>query len=154
MHIAYLTFAVGITLLGGCATTRESAELQDVAQQVRATEQAFARTMADRDHQGFMSFLSEEAVFLTEEGALRGKQRVADWWQRFYREPAAPFAWKPHQVEVLDSGTLALSTGPVLGLNDRVIGTFTSIWRLEAPGTWRIVFDKGCNACPRRETTP
>jgi len=31
------------------------------------------------------------------------------------------------------------------------VATFTSIWRMEAPGVWRIVFDKGnedCN-CPK-----
>ena len=27
------------------------------------------------------------------------------------------------------------------------VATFTSIWRLEAPGTWRIVFDKGNDVC-------
>ena len=25
--------------------------------------------------------------------------------------------------------------------------TFTSIWRLEAPGVWRIIFDKGNEVC-------
>ena len=29
----------------------------------------------------------------------------------------------------------------------KTISTFSSIWRLEAPGTWRIVFDKGSPVC-------
>ena len=28
-----------------------------------------------------------------------------------------------------------------------VIATFSSIWRLEGDGAWRIVFDHGCDAC-------
>lgn len=48
---------------------------------------------------------------------------------------------------VLDSGTLALSTGPVRDPKGKLVATYTSIWRLEAPGTWRIVFDKGNDAC-------
>jgi hypothetical protein len=48
---------------------------------------------------------------------------------------------------VLDSGALALSSGPVTGPGGEQLGTFTSIWRLEAPGTWRIIFDKGNKAC-------
>lgn len=154
MQIADLAFVTGIALMAGCVTSQGNTGTQDVKQQVWTTELAFARTMADRDHPGFMSFLSEEAIFLTEEGALRGKPQVADWWRRFYQGSAAPFAWKPQRVEVLDSGTLALSTGSVHGSNDAVIGTYTSIWRLEAPGAWRIVFDQGCNACQKREATP
>jgi hypothetical protein len=44
---------------------------------------------------------------------------------------------------VLESGTLALSTGPVVDTSGEVVGRFNSIWRLEAPGVWKIVFDKG-----------
>ena len=78
---------------------------------------------------------------------MRGKQRLAAGWKRLYEKPVAPFSWKPEQVQVLDSGTLALSTGPVHDAAGKLLGTFTSIWRLEAPGTWRIIFDKGDNAC-------
>ena len=48
------------------------------------------------------------------------------------------------EVEVLDSGTLALSTGPVLDPDGRRVGTFSSVWRREADGAWLVVFDKGC----------
>ncbi|HPA52918.1 MAG TPA: DUF4440 domain-containing protein, partial [Thermoanaerobaculia bacterium] len=61
----------------------------------------------------------------------------------------APFSWEPALVEVLDSGTLALSTGPVRDPAGKETGTFTSIWRREGPGTWRIVFDKGNPVCPK-----
>ena len=45
------------------------------------------------------------------------------------------------------SGTLALSSGPVYDPAGKNFATFTSIWRLEAPGVWRIVFDKGNENC-------
>jgi hypothetical protein len=57
-------------------------------------------------------------------------------------------------VEVLDSGDLALSSGPVRDASGKLIATFTSIWRREAPATWRIVFDKGNPVCPCAEKTP
>ena len=72
---------------------------------------------------------------------------MATWWKRFYEGPAAPFSWEPEQVEVLASGTLALSTGPVHDPSGKLIGRFSSIWRLEAPGRWRIIFDKGNDVC-------
>lgn len=126
--------------------------LEEAKAQVFATERAFARTMADRDYSAFTSFLSDDAVFFSGPEPRRGKQAVADWWKRFYDKPQAPFSWEPEKVEVLDSGNLALSSGPVRDPNGKLIATFTSIWRLEAPGTWRIVFDKGSEACDCKAT--
>jgi len=115
--------------------------------QVAATERAFAKTMADRDHAAFTRCLSRETVFFITAPPLRGAEAVAAWWKRFFETPQAPFSGEPDTVEVLDSGTLALSSGPVRDQSGKVVSTFTSIWRLEAPGTWRIVFDKGNRVC-------
>ena len=104
--------------------------------------------MATRDHKTFSSFLSQEAVFFSGDKPLRGAQQVADWWKRYYEDPDAPFSWEPEEVEVLDSGTLAMSSGPVRNPKGELIATFTSIWRLEDTGKWRIIFDKGSRACP------
>jgi len=116
-------------------------------QQVADTERAFAKTMADRDHEAFKTFLSEEAVFFGEIGVLRGKEAVAEGWKGLYTGPDALFSWEPQEVEVLESGTLALSSGPVYNPQGERIGTFNSVWRLEANGKWRVVFDKGCPPC-------
>ncbi len=132
-------------LIAGCATLTPTAAPGDAKQQVIATELAFAKTMADRDHAAFANFLSDEVIFATGPNPLRGKAAVAEGWRRYFDKPAAPFSWAPEQVEVLPSGNLALSTGPVHAPDGKLIGRFTSIWRLEAPNTWRIVFDQGNN---------
>ena len=119
----------------------------DIQQVVADTERAFARTMAERDHAAFVRFVSEEAVFFSGTKVLRGKQQVADAWKPYYQGPTAPFSWQPEHVEVLQSGSLALSSGPVRDANGKLIATFSSVWRLEAPGVWRIVFDKGYEVC-------
>jgi ketosteroid isomerase-like protein len=119
----------------------------DPATEVRATEVAFAATMAARDHAAFTSFLSDEAVFFGGAAVKRGKHDIATAWKRFFEGDVAPFSWAPADVEVLDSGTLALSSGPVHDPQGTQIGIFTSIWRLEPDGKWRIVFDKGCPYC-------
>lgn len=116
-------------------------------EQVTATERAFAKSMADRDQQKFSTFISTEAVFFSGDQARRGKTKIVDAWLNFFKGPQAPFSWEPATVEVLDSGRLALSSGPVRDPAGKLIGTFTSIWRLEAPNIWRIVFDKGNDVC-------
>jgi ketosteroid isomerase-like protein len=112
-------------------------------QQVWDTERDFARTMAERDVKAFGGFVSEEAVFFSGTGVLRGRNEIVGAWAKYFDGNEAPFSWEPDQVEVLESGTLALSTGPVRDPHGDVIARFNSIWRLEAPGRWRIVFDKG-----------
>ena len=103
--------------------------------------------MADRDHAAFAGMLSADAVFFTGPAPLVGKAAVEAGWKRFYERPQAPFSWRPETVVVLASGDLALSTGPVFDPTGKRVGSFTSIWRQEAPGVWRIVFDTGNDVC-------
>jgi len=134
-------------LLLTCTVTAQEPDLAQLQQQVEDTERAFAKTMADRDHDAFTTFLSEETIFFSGKTPLRGKQQVADAWSSYYQEAQAPFSWEPETVVVLDSGTLALSSGPVRNSEGNVVAGFNSIWRLDPDGRWRIVFDKGNRVC-------
>jgi ketosteroid isomerase-like protein len=146
--IGLLCHLSGATLLSACTImTASDRKAVDLQQEVTATERAFARSMADRDHAAFSAFLSDEAIFFSGPKVLRGKQQVAEAWKRFYEGPTAPFSWQPEQVEVLQSGSLAISSGPVRDAKGKLIATFSSVWRQEAPGVWRIVFDKGNEVC-------
>ena len=120
---------------------------RDRAAEVRAAERAFAKTMADRDHKAFASHIAKEGIFFGQKGALRGRDVVAEAWKKFFEEKEAPFSWEPETAVVLDSGTLALTSGPVRDPKGVLIGTFMTIWRLESDGAWRVVFDKGCPVC-------
>ena len=116
-------------------------------EEVMATERAFAKTMADRDHAAFASFVAADTVFFSGPKPSHGKQAVVDFWAKYYSAPKAPFSWEPKEVEVLDAGDLAISSGPAYDPSGKQFGTFTSIWRREAPNTWRIIFDKGNPVC-------
>jgi ketosteroid isomerase-like protein len=125
-----------------------------LAEEVRRAESGFAMTMADRDHAAFVSFLAEETVFFGGQRVLRGKAAVAGAWKGFYEGASAPFSWRPEQVEVLDSGGLGFTSGPVFDPAGKRVGTFNSVWRREADGRWRIVFDKGCPPCDCATASP
>ena len=147
MKLARLSTAAGLITLLASAGGHAAETNADLQAQVRDTERAFAKTMADRDHAAFASFVSDEAVFFSgPKAVLRGRKAVADAWKRFYEGPA-PFSWEPESVEVLDSGTLGLSSGPVRDPEGNRVGTFSSIWRRGPDGKWTIVFDKGCPPC-------
>ncbi len=136
----------GVASAAAAVTSAATAVASPAEEEVRSTEAAFAQAMADRDFAAFVSHLSADAVFFDGSKVQRGAAEVSAAWKPLFRDPKAPFARAPDHVEVLASGDLALSTGPVI-VNDKVVGRFNSIWRLEAPHTWRIVFDKGESVC-------
>jgi ketosteroid isomerase-like protein len=139
--IGVATAAIAVASAGSAAQQVNLAERQ---QQVRVRETAFAKSMADRDLAAFTSFISPEAVFVGVGGTTRGPIEIAAAWKRFFDGPAAPFSWRPETVEILASGALALSSGPVLDPQGQRIGTYNSTWRRDPDGVWRVVFDNGC----------
>jgi ketosteroid isomerase-like protein len=118
-------------------------QAEDPEATVRAREIAFAKTMSDRDLEAFRSFVSPEAIFFAGNTPLRGRDAVLDAWAPYFEGETAPFSWAPDTVQVLESGTLALSSGPVRDPSGEVVGRFNSIWRKDPDGVWRVVFDKG-----------
>jgi ketosteroid isomerase-like protein len=144
--------------LSACATgttpvSRPVADTPALVAQVMATERAFARSMAERNFAAFTEHLSADAVFFSGPQVLRGKAAVAEGWKKFFSGQRPPFSWEPDHVEVLASGDLALSTGPVHAPDGTLVGRFNSVWRREGAGLWRIVLDKGEDVC-RASTTP
>lgn len=137
-----------VLLLPAGTARGQDVDLAELQRQVMETERAFARTMETRDHAAFARYIADEAIFFAEETPTTGREAIAEAWRPFFEEARPPFTWDPDRVEVLASGTLALSTGPVYDQEGRVVGRFTSIWRQEAPGQWRVIFDKGSSVCP------
>ena len=143
-----LALLVSTVLLAAAPADRAA-----LTEQVRQAERAFAKTMADRDHAAFVRHLADDTIFLGRR-ALRGKAEVAAAWKPFFDGPRAPFSWEPERVEVNDAGTMGLSTGPVKDENGTPTGTYSSIWRRDTDGQWRIIFDNGCNCVPSPPATP
>lgn len=143
-----LVFLLGaVALLPGCAHPPLRMDRTTLVHELTSAETAFAKTMADRDFVAFKSFIADDAVFLNGGKPLRGKTAIADYWARLYQEPVAPFSWRPEFVEVLATGRLGQTVGPVLDKNGAVVARFYSTWRREPSGAWRIVLDNGYDVC-------
>lgn len=132
-----------LSVLATGVAPSEGSGQETPGEEVKAREIAFAKTMADRDLDAFKSFISPEAVFFNGNTPVRGRDAIAEAWAPFFEGPDAPFSWHPDLVEVLQSGVLALSSGPVRDPSGEVVGRFNSVWRKDADGQWRVVFDKG-----------
>ena len=135
------------TVMFAAALIARGVTNDELREQVRKTEIAFAKTLADRNPAAFAAFLSKETIFMSSGRVSRGSRQVADRWKPYFAGPQAPFSWEPEEVQVLDSGTLAMTSGSVRDPSGKRIGTFNSVWRREGKGQWKIVLDNGCPAC-------
>jgi len=113
----------------------------DPVADVRNAEIAFAKAFADRDQAKFFAMVAADATFLGGMGTLRGRQAVIDRWSRFFTGPQAPFEWGPERVEVTADGKLGLSTGPIYDPKGNHLGDYSSIWKRQADGAWKVIFD-------------
>lgn len=106
-------------------------------------EMAFARTMANRDEEGFKSFLDPHTIFINGGKPLRGKAEVMAVWSKYFREGSPPFSWRPEIAEVVSDSTLGYTEGPVFAPDGSLIARFYSVWRRQLGGDWMLTFDNG-----------
>jgi len=128
------------------------ASAADRAEEVRATEIAFAKAFADRDAKKFSSYLADDAQFLGRRNTMHGKQEVIAGWSEFFKPSVAPFRWQPERVVTNAASDLGFSSGPVFDKAGVQSGTFTSTWIRQPDGSWKILFDGG-SACPTTKTS-
>ena len=141
---------LAVLVAGLAPAGAEPEDTMDLRESLRQTELAFAASVKDRDQEAFARFLADEAVFV---GASvhRGRQAIVAAWQVFFGEDAPKLEWWPEIVEIGDGGDIGLTRGPYRlsyldqdGKEQVSEGLFNSVWRLQEDGTWKIVFDMGC----------
>lgn len=137
-----------------------SSAYADVIDEVRCQEIAFSRSVENKNLESFRSFLDSDARFVGSR-VTRGPEEIISAWQVFFSDDGPTIKWRPRFVEVLEDGTLALTRGPYRMIDKdadgnpaEYWGTFNSVWRKNADGEWRVVFDAGNSAAkPPDEAT-
>ena len=151
-----LPFLVLIAALAAGTSAAESPSFDRAAriEEVRRAELAFAASVMENRPDRFAAALDEGAVFVGG-GVSRGKAEVVESWKGYFAEGRPYFEWHPELVELSADGELGLSRGPWTirakdkdGKEVEQKGTFNSVWRRQADGSWRVIFDAGCSPCP------
>ncbi|HEY2511548.1 MAG TPA: nuclear transport factor 2 family protein [Polyangiaceae bacterium] len=139
----------------GAPATAPTASLSPVAGcVVWDREVAFARSVQDHDAHAFAGFVHPNAVFIDNDGTLtRGRDAVVESWKGLVSGETVRLGWHPTTVVLTGDGHTALSRGPYWveiakpGAPRRLlVGTFQSVWVLDADGTWRVAIDGGTAA--------
>lgn len=142
-------FLLGTLILAGLtldATAQDSPKPVDLAaeyQNLVNAERAFAKKSVDTNpKEAFLAFLADDGVLFNPDP---GPGREA-WEKR--PVPDYTLEWWPTHADISRSADLGWTTGPwVLGLKDgkKLHGYFSSVWRKQADGTWKLVTDMGAS---------
>ena len=134
-----------IAILAGFAANAAA----DTQSEVRCQEIGFSKAAERRDLDAFVAYIDDDARFVGRT-VMRGPREISAAWSAFFEDDGPAIRWRPLFVEVLEDERLALTRGPYRvterdadGSKIERWGTFNSVWRKHADGTWRVVFDAG-----------
>jgi ketosteroid isomerase-like protein len=146
--IAVVIGAVGLGL-------RSSADSKPAtADTLRQLEGEFMKAAAEKGSEGYMSYYAEDAVEVPNgEDAIQGKANIAKT-MGFLDDKKNQLVWTPVGADISASGDLGYTWGTYeFRSKDKdgkpIVehGKYTSIWKKQKDGSWKVVLDMG-NASP------
>lgn len=114
-------------------------------------ERSFAETVEAHDAEAFAAHLVGDTVFGAGGPApVRGREAVVAEWKPIIDGKAFALRWHPQFVAIGADPSVAVSSGPAWTENFDpqakhrfTVSRFNSVWKREADGQWRVLFDGG-----------
>lgn len=121
---------------------------------LRRLESEFMKAAADKGSQGYMSYYADDSVEVPNGAPLiEGKVNIAKG-MGFLDDKNNRLTWTPVGGDISASGDLGYTYGTYefrsIGKDGKPsvdYGKYTSIWKLQKDGSWKVVLDMG-NASP------
>ena len=131
-----------------------SAAPKATAETLKQLEGEFMKAAAERGSAGYMSYYADDAVEVPNGfGLIQGKVEIAKT-MGFLDDKNNRLTWTPVAADVAASGDLGYTYGTYEftskdkdGKDVVDHGKYTSIWKLQKDGSWKIVLDMG-NSSP------
>ncbi|TFH26086.1 MAG: nuclear transport factor 2 family protein [Bacteroidia bacterium] len=141
LPLIFLTFP----LLYACNSQEDSVEKWK--NEIVETEKEFA-AMAQKEGipKAFMAFAAEDVVVMRDNTLVIGKEGLRESFQGSPENVS--LSWKPDFVDVAASGDLGYTYGKYiytltdsLGNENVAEGIFHTVWKRQADGSWKFVWD-------------
>jgi len=131
-----------------------AAPAKDSAETLRQLEADFMKATAERGSQGYISYYADDAVEVPNgEGLIQGKANIAKT-MAFLDDKTNHLTWTPVGADISASGDLGYTYGTYefrsLDKDGKAVvdrGKYTSIWKKQKDGSWKVVLDMG-NSSP------
>lgn len=143
MTLLVATIAVPVSHHTAAASPKATVET------LKQLEGEFMRAAAEKGSKGYLSYYADDAVEVPNGAPLiSGKVNIAPGMM-FLDDPNNRLTWTPVGGDISSSGDLGYTYGTFeFRSKDKVDhGKYTSIWKLQRDGIWKVVLDMG-NASP------
>ena len=143
------SFLVLGVLVNSCQNTPPSKlSTQKLKSELFAVEKQFcAMAQSYGVQKAFLYFAADSAVILRHSNVLKGKDAIRKQYESFPRKGAI-LEWTPDFADVSSSGDLGYTYGKYkltstdsLGHVTQNEGVFHTVWKRQADGLWRFVWD-------------
>ena len=126
----------------------QETQMENYEKEILETEKSFAKLAKEKGLKvAFTTFASEEAVLLRENKLIRGKKEIEEYFEKQNLENVQ-LDWTPDLIDVAASGDLGYTYGQYKfegpgekGQTIKSTGVFHTVWKKEANGEWRYVWD-------------
>lgn len=137
-------------LLVACSTQEAPPEPPPDPQVLMQADLEFARDTKERGVDGWVSWFAEDGAQLVPGREARGHEAIREIMTPAFAEPHSSLRWEPTFADIAESGDMGYTIGRYrsrrVDENGKQIdrtGTYTSIWRKNADGQWKVVLDSG-----------
>jgi len=133
-------------LLGSCTQGPDKASMEKWKQEVVEAEQNFAKMAGEVGmHDAFVAFAAEDAVIMRNDELVTGKKNIDMFYEK---RTSKGLTWAPDFVDVAASGDLGYTYGHYTfsfvdstGTTISNTGIFHTVWKRQADGSWKFVWD-------------
>ena len=131
-----------------CKSEKSKNMIEEYQAEVIEIERSFARLAKEKGIKtAFLTYASDDAVLLRGEKIIEGKDAISDYFDD-QTISEINLEWEPDFVSVSSSGDLAYTYGKykfsAKDENGNILaneGIFHTVWKKEADGKWRFVWD-------------
>jgi ketosteroid isomerase-like protein len=118
--------------------------------EILAAEQEFADMAKNKGiREAFLAYAADDAVIMRNNTLVIGKKDITEFLNNQPQSGEdASLAWKPDFVDVSASGDLGYTYGKYVysysdssGTKQELTGVFHTVWKRQADGSWRYVWD-------------
>ena len=152
----YLLLVVLMAVIFAGCCQEEAMDIQTVRESLLKADRDFsAMSVQNGMYAAFDAYMDDSATVYREgQHPFTGRDAIRPL---FPQEGGGTLEWEPFRAEAAESGDLGYTLGKWIytktaadGSESKLYGYYVSIWKKQADGSWKYVFDTGISA-PKEE---
>lgn len=144
----FLLLLCFLSVVCSCDNRSGDVDPDQIKEEIIAVETAFADAAGEQGvKEAFLTYAADGAVLVRGSRVIKGKAEIRNYFDQSTHRDIA-LKWKPEFVDVSNSGDMAYTYGPYTysakdsaGTEVNSNGIFHTIWKRQADGSWKFVYD-------------